>query len=52
MVIIEALNVFSKVYKLTEGLRSLHRKLKANWKVIWNVAKWHKDKSNYSKDHD
>ena len=24
------------VYKLTEGLRSLHRKLKANWKVLSN----------------
>ena len=25
-----------QVYKLTEGFRSLHRKLKANWKVLSN----------------
>ena len=25
-----------QVYKLGEGLRSLHRKLKANWKVLSN----------------
>ena len=24
------------VYKLTEGLRTLHRKLKGNWKVLSN----------------